>query len=118
RVITEYIIRGIVEQTNVTCTTHLAELAQPILGRYLAGRIVRIVHHDEVGVWGNIRGSKAERISRMQRQSIVVHERMITTPVCRRGIPWAGRRSNRQALLGTATGQGHQTEDGLDPGNG
>ena len=65
RAITEHIIRGIVEQANVACTTHLTELAQPISGRHLARRIVGVVQHDEVSAWGNIGGSKAERIGGM-----------------------------------------------------
>src|SRR5262245_5558476 len=66
--ITEYDICRVVEQTDMVRTADLADLPEPLAGCHLARRVVRIVHHDQVGAWRNFVGPEAERVGRTQRQ--------------------------------------------------
>src|SRR5262245_25403360 len=77
-----------------------------------------VVHHDESRALDHVMRTETEGILRVERQCVVVHQRVITAPICRSRIAWAGGGSNGYPMLCTAASQRHQTEHRLDTGNG
>jgi len=77
-----------------------------------------VVHHDESRALDHVMGSETEGILRVERQRVMVHQRVITAPIGRSRIAWTGGGRDAYPLLCTTASQRYQTEHRLDSGNG